>query len=307
MSDDKTSTSAVVKEDDGFVRIKLDAPVGSVISQPIQDSNQPDDYQIQAAAPPVPPPFMLPLDIDVPQVATNMAKQIEQVSREEQQAKQATQQALESVKRSEEEAARMQLKLKEQVEHAQKQVEKAKKQIQEAQSKQQETQKKLQENSSSSTDFFSIAGYKPGEIAQAFTKPPQQVSSVSPPSPVLDKKTEQQIKEQSQKIQQQVKATKAQIKQADKQIATAQKNAQHTEKKQTSMINKIAQTIKKMTDGEPDGRPDTKPHSAFMILGSVFMVMALLTLVIAKSFVWLLIAVVAIVQLGMGTILKRQN
>jgi hypothetical protein len=65
MPDQKPTQPSAVKEPDGSVRIELDAPAGSITTQPVDATAGPTDPQAsppqssdlgQTPAPPVPPP-----------------------------------------------------------------------------------------------------------------------------------------------------------------------------------------------------------------------------------------------------------
>lgn len=300
MPDQKPTQPSAVKEPDGSVHIELDAPAGSITTQPVGAPAGPADPQTnppqssdlgQVPPPPIPPP------------ADQMARQIQQAAEKELAAKQTTQEALQSVKQSEETAKGSQEELKSDIGQAQQQLGQAEQQIQEAQSKQQAA--KQQVSQAEQNNGLTIAGYKPADLAQALVKPPEPAS---PPSgPRLDPVTQQQIKSDSEQVQRQVQQTQQQIKEADKQVSKAQQSAEEAEKSHESIIEKITSLIQELTSGQSSDPMSPKPYSAFMILGAVCLILALLILMVADGFIWILLAVVAAVELGIGVLIKKQS
>ena len=193
--------------------------------------------------------------------------------------------------------------MKAHTDQAQQQVGQAEQQIKEAEAKQQQAQQQLSQ--AEQNNGFTVAGYKPADLAQALVKPPEPAAQSS--SPQLDPSTQQRIKSGNQQIQKQVEQTQKQIKKADKQISKSQQGAEKAEKGHESIIEKITGLIQQLTSGQTSDPMSPKPYSAFMILGAVCLVLAVLTLIAVNSPIWILIAVVAAVELGVGVLIKKQG
>lgn len=318
---DKNQPQAVASQDhNGYVHLEIDAPAGSVVTQPIasQSDNPP---------PPVPPPMFPPAfdpatmqqtqpqpsnpssssdSSEQPPEAQTITEKMQQAKSKEQSAKQQTETALEEVKKVEEQAKSTQEELKQRVQSAKQKVSQAQTEIEQAQKQQQEGKNKLKELQQNSST--SIAGYKPLDLVQALGKPPQPDYSQEMSSPSLDKETQKEIQNEIKSTEQQVKETQKQVSEANKQIEKADKQAKQSLQQHVSILDKVTSLIQKLTGDEEDSQSSEQPpHKAFLIMGIGLLALALITIPFASPFIWMLIAIAAFVQIGMGTMLKRKS
>lgn len=312
MPDEDTPQPSAFKDSKGFVHVEVDAPVGNSITQPISDqASTPPSLDPAAASPPLTAvPQQQASAPDAQAIAAQpevqeLSQQIQEAQSKEQSAKHETQDALKEVKHTQEQAKTMQQELEQKSAAAKQRVSQAKQEIQQANQQQQEANSKLKELQKQNDTPLTIAGYKPADLAQALAKPPEPAPPpLNLPSPISEE-MQQQIHEEAKKTEQQVKQTQQQIKQADQQIEIAQQYAQKTVKRQAGILQKIAGIIQELAS--PQSQSDQQPYKIFLILGIGLLVLAVVMLPLASPLIGILIAVSAIVQIGMGTILKRMS
>lgn len=191
---------------------------------------------------------------------------------------------------------------------SQQKLEQAQQEIQQGQKQQQETEQKLQElKKLSDGSSKTIAGYKPSDIFQAFVKPPRPSLNSGSSTSSMDKEVQQQLEMQSKEMKQELSQTQKRVQQANKQIGQAQKQAEKTNKKQGNMLQNIIKLIDSLQGKAEQTSKMAKAYLPFMVLGLLFLLIAILTLLFAKSNLWVLIAMAALVQLGLSGMLKKRS
>lgn len=260
--------------------------------------------QYQQAPPPVPPPISTSEPLSTNEEANKLQQQIEEAKQKQHEAELKAQEALKQVKESEDKAIETQKELEQQIKEASKQVHVAHQQIDEAKNNAHESQLVLEQ--ARIEPQTKVAGYSVGQIAQAFTKPPLPASSsADSPAATIDKDTRQELEKESKKAQEQAETARKQIEQAEKQIKQARQLSQKNIKESSNITSKIDEILKKLSDAST--QTTDKPYKLFMIIGGVLLVIAILTSPFFSSYVWVIAGLAAIMQLAMGTILKRMS
>jgi len=289
MPEQNTQQPPVKPDANGYVHVELGAPSGSTVTQPLNSSSQFD---------PTPAVTISPVQPD--SQTSQLTQPIDEALQKKQTAEQLTTDALNQVKEHEEKAKAAQEQLQKQVEQAKQKMEIAQKELQEAQAKQQDSKKQLESQNGGAT---TVAGYKPADLLRVLSKPPQP-DYQPPPSPV-DKQTQEQNKQIVQDAEKQLKESHKQITEASQQIEQAHKSTQKTQKEEGSILQKITALIKGPSEkDENQSEPKKLSYKAFMILGGVILLLALVTFIFTKSLLAIVIAFAAIIQLGMSQVLK---
>jgi hypothetical protein len=199
---------------------------------------------------------------------------------------------------------RDQQRLQQQVEQTQQKIDTAQQQIERAQQQQQRSQQKLQEIKSQSGPV-TIAGYEPADLIQAPVKPPQPVNRpVS--NHTVDEQTQQRLEQRSRQAEEAVKQTKKQLEAADKQVSRARQAAQKTQTQYAEITRKITAIVQGLAGNQQDSS-EPQTYKPFTILGAVFLVLAVVILIFARTSLWVLVALAAVVQLGMGFMLRTRS
>jgi DNA repair exonuclease SbcCD ATPase subunit len=255
----------------------------------------------------MPPPFPLPannpaIDDDGPIVLHRAKQQLTEVKNMQEAAKQQAEATLESVKQSEEKAKAAADKLHKQVKDAKQGIDQAQQRIHAAEQQHQESRQQL-EKLQADSGSLNIAGYKPTDLAKALVEPPQP--STESEKPKIDKQTQKQIQQELKQTEEQVNDTRKQLEQAHKQVDQVEQVAKQAKQRHAGIIDRLTQLLNGLS-GE-SGRTSHKPYMAFLILGGSLLVIAFITLLFASPYIWVILALAALVQISMGTLIKNRG
>lgn len=334
MSESRSTTqpAAAAKLDStGHVNIRLDAPVGTIITQPIdnqaskiqphvqqhlptsslatigQDNRtdidlQPNtkDRQNSAVASAPSSDVIQPPELIEALEATQVVQSKQQI------AKQKAQEAIKQVKELEQKATSLKEGLQQEVQDTHEKLADAQKHIQAVEEKDKESQKIVKELKEKSSDER-IAGFKPVELVKALGKPPKP--EFAPQSHLkIDAEEQAKLGKKAHAVHQEVEQTKdhiEKVEKAQKEIDEIGKTTQKPSAQNSSIVEKVSSVAKSIS--APNTELKHTPYRAFLLLGALFVALALLTLVLTQSLLWVVLAVVAIAQLAYGEKLKNQS
>jgi|GEM_PF-4238755 len=310
------------KDADGFVQVKLDAPNGAELMQPLPNDagelpqptaqyvNDPREFQQSGLAePPGPDRNSLLAELQAPNQppeVIDITQQLQLAQTKENQAKSQAETALKDIKQLEEQARSNQEQLEKQVEQAKAKLQEAQAALKEARKKQKESQKQFTGiQKQKGTDGKKMGGYKLTQLLSAFAKPPQpETGSSSSVSPVDD--------ETEQKLKSEVKQTDKRLGQTEKQISAASKQADKVSQTVTKFKQRLQNFIENIgallqnLNGEGKSSTGVATYKPFLFVGVALLVLAAISFLISPSVIWALIALAALVQLAMGSFLKAK-
>jgi hypothetical protein len=265
--------------------------------------DQPRDPFQYTPPPPIPPPIPWPDNGERLPELNEAADQIQGAKIKQQTAKQQTKQALKKVRKAEKQAKSAEKQLRKEIETAKQQVQKAERQTKTAKKRHREGKQRVEELDGGEQGTFNIAGYTPGDLATALVEPPEPKM---PKDDLMDadKQAVEQIHDEAKAVAKAINRTEEQVKTADKQIAKAEKTAQNTIGRQANIIHKLSGLILALSQQNADV-PIQKPYMAFLILGTSLLVLGLITLPLANVLVGIILLLAAIIQIAMGTWLKK--
>lgn len=294
-----------------FTHVSLDVPNGSTVTQTVQDSTEPTGTpQSSMQLPPVvAPPFMPPTDFqpepapgNEPTKSDDVRQQLTAAKKSQEIAQQKAEAALEQVREVEEQTKQSEAELAEKAEQAQKQAAQAKQEIEQATEKQKEVQKTLKQAAAESGP--SVAGYKPFDFIKALNSPPRPDPSISS-EPEIDKTAQKELSKELKQTKQEIKQAKDTVTAANKQVSKAQQVAEKAKKGHESILQKISQVLDSAADQATAA--DSQSYKAFLIIGAACLAVAVISVPFTSSFIWIVFLLVALVQLGMGTMLKKKS
>jgi predicted RND superfamily exporter protein len=124
--------------------------------------------------------------------------------------------------------------------------------------------------------------------------------------PTVDEQTQQRLEQRSRQAEEAVKQTKKQLEAADKQVSRARQAAQKTQTQYAEITRKITAIVQGLAGNQQDSS-EPQTYKPFTILGAVFLVLAVVILIFARTSLWVLVALAAVVQLGMGFMLRTRS